>query len=120
MLSVYVDDFTLAGPIAEHEGFWTELTKDVSLDPPAGLGRVLGRHHDLIELPEASGENAAMRASPQAMAFNMVDYAKQRVELYESFSSAKKLRHASTPFCPEGSLISSDDDEQGELAGEGP
>ena len=44
--------------------------------------------------------------------------AKQYVELYESFSSAKKLRHASTRFCPEGSLILSDDDEQGELAGE--
>ena len=72
----------------------------------------------MIERPEASGENAAMRASPQAMAFNMVDYAEQCVELYESFSSAKKLRHASTPFCPEGSLISSDDDERGELAGE--
>ena len=41
-LSVYVDDFTFAGPIAEHEGFWTELTEDVSLDPPEDIGRVLG------------------------------------------------------------------------------
>ena len=46
----------------------------------------------------------------------MVDYAQQTVDLYVSITGSQKLRHAPTPFCPEGSLVPSDDDVKGELA----
>ena len=45
----------------------------------------------------------------------MVDYAPQTVDLYLSITGHQKLRHAPTPFCPEGSLVPSDDDVKGEL-----
>ena len=46
----------------------------------------------------------------------MVDYAQQTVDLYLSITGSQKLRHAPTPFCPEGSLVPSDDNIKGELA----
>ena len=46
----------------------------------------------------------------------MVDYAQQTLDLYLSIAGHQKLRHAPTPFCPEGSLVPSDDDVKGELA----
>ena len=42
--------------------------------------------------------------------------AQQTVDLYLSIAGPQKLRHAPTPFCPEGSLVPSDDDVKGELA----
>jgi hypothetical protein len=47
----------------------------------------------------------------------MEDYALQACELYSSVSGGKPLKHAATPFCPEGSLLPQDDEEEGELAG---
>ena len=47
---------------------------------------------------------------------DMVDYAQQTVDLYLSITGSQKLRHAQTPFCPEGSLVPSDDDVKGKLA----
>ena len=46
----------------------------------------------------------------------MVDYAQQTVGLYVSITGSQKLRHTPPPFCPEGSLVRSDDDVKGELA----
>jgi hypothetical protein len=117
LLSLYVDDFTLAGPQHQHERFWKQLIELIELDPPEPLSRVLGRHHDKVKLNYQSGENSAMRASSTAVAFNMSDYAVQCVDLYLSLQEAKKLKHAATPFPPEGSLIASDDEVSGELAG---
>jgi hypothetical protein len=117
LLCVYVDDLTLAGPEHAHASFWERLTKQVDLEPPEPIGRVLGRHHDIVPLQYFSDENAAMGMSKKAMVFNMSDYAAQCAELYVGLPGAKKLKHASTPFVPEGSLVASDDDEKGELAG---
>ena len=117
LLCVYVDDFTLAGPKEKHADFWIRLGAKVDIEPPAPLGRILGRQHDRVKLKHISDENAAMGASAEALAFNMSDYAQQCVDLYLSLPEAKKLRHAATPFAPEGSLIAADDDIQGELAG---
>ena len=105
MLSVYVDDFLLSGPAAEHDKFWDTLGKKVEIDDIGELGRFLGRHHDIVE---QNGE--------PAVAFNMTDYVKSACDLYESLPGAKPLKPAATPFCPEGSLILADDDERGELA----
>ena len=54
--------------------------------------------------------------APSAVALDMVDYAQQAVDRYVGITGTQKLRHAPTPFCPEGSLVPSDDDTKGELA----
>ena len=46
----------------------------------------------------------------------MSDYAKQSVEMYKQHSGVTKLRHAATPFVPDGSLTLADDDVEGELS----
>ena len=50
LLTVYVDDLMLAGPEAEHEGFWTRLLENVKLEDPEPLTRFLGRHHEFQEI----------------------------------------------------------------------
>ena len=116
MLSTYVDDLTLSGPQEEHQSFWAELSSLVDVEPPEPVYRVLGRNHYVINAPPESSENAALGALKDAVALDMVDYAQQTVDLYLSITGSQKLRHAPTTFCPEGSLVPSDDDMKGELA----
>ncbi len=47
LLTVYVDDFVLSGPESAHDPFWAELSKHVKLEEISGLGRFLGRYHEL-------------------------------------------------------------------------
>ena len=51
------------------------------------------------------------------MISDMVDYVRQAVDLYKELAGLSKLRKASTPFCPEGSLTLADEEAQGQLAG---
>ena len=115
-LSTYVDDLTLSGPQEEHQAFWAQLTSLVDVQPPEPVYKVLGRNPYIINAPAEGTENAALGASKDAVALNMVDYAQQTVDLYLSITGHQKLRHAPRPFCPEGSLVPSDDDVKGELA----
>ena len=39
LLTVYIDDFTLSGPSANHAEFWRRLREDVELEQEAGLER---------------------------------------------------------------------------------
>ena len=105
LLTVYVDDFLLSGPEGEHERFWEELGKLIDLEDIGGLGRFLGRHHEIVEYDGGP-----------AVSFNMSDYVKSACDLYTSFPGSKPLRFASTPYVSEGSLVASDDDIKGELA----
>ena len=50
------------------------------------------------------------------MAFDMSDYAQQTVDLYKSIAKVEKLKHASTPFVPDGSITNADEEVKGELA----
>ena len=50
------------------------------------------------------------------LAFGMHDYAKSCCELYTSLPGAKPLKHAASPFLPDGSLIAEDDEVRGELS----
>ena len=83
---------------------WAELTPLVDVEPPEPVYRVLGRNHYVINAPAESTENAALGALKDAVALDIVDYAQQTVDLYMSSTGSQKLRHAPTPFCPEGSL----------------
>lgn len=105
LLAVYVDDFTLSGPAEAHDEFWAKLSQHVDLEPCSELGRVLGRQHAPI----------TSNGVP-AMAFDMEDYAQQACDLYEGLDGAKPLKHAATPFLPDGSLVEADSDNRGELA----
>ena len=48
LLTVYVDDLLLSGPIANHNQFWRSLQTGeipIKIDPPELLDRFLGRKH---------------------------------------------------------------------------
>ena len=48
LLTVYVDDLLLSGPVAEHENFWKTLRTGkfpIQCDDPEALSRFLGRDH---------------------------------------------------------------------------
>ena len=111
MLSTYVDDLTLAGPGAAHAPFWQKLCSLVNVEPPEPIFRILGQNHLYIE------HDLSDKSKVQALVLDMSDYAKQTVELYRSITKTEKIRHASTPFLPDGSITAKDEEERGELAG---
>ena len=46
LLTVYVDDLLLAGPVSCHSEIWHALSKaKIDLDPPEDLDRFIGRTH---------------------------------------------------------------------------
>ena len=53
MLSVYVDDLVMSGPVAEHEKVWAKLTDPnigtIKIDEPEDLDRYLGRKHVTLQ-----------------------------------------------------------------------
>ena len=50
LLTVYVDDLLLSGPVAGHASFWNALREigKIKIDEPEVLDRFLGRKHDRI------------------------------------------------------------------------
>ena len=117
LLSTYVDDLTLSGPVEQHKPFWDKLTKLVNVEPPEPIYRILGRNHVTIGLTK-EGIYARGAAAPahHALAFDMSDYAQQTVDLYKSIAKVDKLKPASTPFISDGAATPSDEDAKGELA----
>ena len=106
LLTVYVDDFTLSGPAKHHAEFWKTMRESVDLDPETKLERILGRHHDEVNVD-----------GQRCLSFNMRDYAQQACDLYLGLTGDKPLKEVPTPFCPEGTFCPADDEEEGELAG---
>ena len=117
LLSTYVDDLTLAGPEEAHEPFWAKLTSVVDIEPPEPIYRILGRNHVVMPLSQSEGheECAAFRAQ-KSLVFDMLDYAHQTVDLYKSITSVTNIKHAATPFVPDGSISIEDEESKGELA----
>ena len=105
LLTVYVDDFLLSGPESRHERFWEELGKNVDIEDVGPLDRFLGRYSFPVNVD-----------GMKHLAFGMHDYARSCCELYTSLPGAKPLKYAASPFLPEGSLITEDDAERGELS----
>ena len=117
LLSTYVDDLTLAGPADQHDAFWSKLTSVVDIEPPEPIYRILGRNHVVTPLSKTEGhDRCAAFQSQTGMVFDMADYAQQTVDLYKSITGVTKLKHAATPFPPEGSITIEDDETNGELA----
>ena len=99
-LALSVDDLTLSGPVANHTTFWTTLRKRVQLEDPAPLSKVLGRGHF------QHGDGLALHSA---------DFAKQCVSLFEELSG-KAVKLYRTPHVDEGSLISTDEADRGQLS----
>ena len=99
-LSVYVDDLTLSGPSQHHDRFWSTLRRKVQLEDPAPLAKVLGRGH----LHHQGG-----------LALTSTDFARQCVSLYEELSKTT-VKHYRTPHVDEGSLVSTDEADRGQLS----
>ena len=51
LLTVYVDDLLLSGPVDNHAGFWSALREvgNIKIEDPEILDRFLGRKHDAIK-----------------------------------------------------------------------
>lgn len=115
--STYVDDLTLSGPTEEHDKFWSKLTARVDVEPPEPVYRILGRNHVRMQLQATEGsDTCAAFCAQESMVLDMYDYALQTVELYKSITNTTKLKHANTPFVPEGSISSADEEVIGDLA----
>ena len=52
LLTLYVDDLMLTGPVANHSTFWASLRKQFETEDPEPLDRLLGRYQ---EFPASSG-----------------------------------------------------------------
>ena len=95
-----MDDLTLAGPRAARH----KLCPLVNVEPPEPIYGILGQNHVYVEhsLPEET--------KVQALAFDMCDYAQQTVDLYRSITKVDKIKHTSTPFLPDGSILPQDEE----------
>lgn len=101
VLTTYVDDLVLAGPTAAHDVFWSRLRPKVEIEDPTPLDRILGRHHRMVD---------------GSMVFDMAEYCRQSVDHYKEMTGVSKLKAASTPYAPEGSLPPSGEDVRGTLS----
>ena len=117
MLSTYVDDLTLSGPSEHHAPFWYKLLSEVNVEPPETIYRILGRKHVYARFDRVQGEeNAALGAAPDALIFDMRDYAQQTIDLPKAVAKVDKIKPAQTPFIPDGAWPKEDKDSPGELA----
>ena len=75
------------------------------------FGERIGRNHVYVK------HTLEDKTKIEALAFDMCDYAQQTVDLYKAITKTEKVKNASTPFLPEGSLLPQDEEVTGELAG---
>ena len=52
LLTVYVDDLMLSGPIAGQSAVWSRIGKSVNIEDPEPIDRFLGRTHVIRSLPK--------------------------------------------------------------------
>ena len=77
MLTVYVDDFVLAGPASSEE--WPSIRAVIRTSEPTQIGRVLGVHH-----------NFTVTGTVTDTVIDMVDYVEQSVEMYNNAKGSTK------------------------------
>ena len=107
----------MAGPEEAREPFWAKLTSVVDIEPPEPIYRILARNHVVMPLSQSEGheECAAFRAQ-KPLVFDMLDYAHQTLDLYKSITNVTNIKHAATPFVPDGSVPVEDEEAKAELA----
>ena len=104
LLTLYVDDMILSGPENQCKLFWDKVKQHTEVENPAPVDRILGRNHKVNR-----NQNGT------TMQFSMSDFAENACKAYEELSGCK-LKTASTPFHPDGSLVDSDFETRGHMA----
>ena len=104
LLTLYVDDIVLSGPTPNHSPFWQKLRQHLEVEDPSPVDRILGRKQEFFEQDGAS-----------YVAFSMEDFLVSSCEAYEELTKMK-IKPATTPFVPEGSLTTADWESRGMLA----
>ena len=104
LLTLYVDDMILSGPENQHKLFWDKVKQHIEIEDPTPVDRILGRNRKVTK-----NQNGT------TMQFSMSDFAENACKAYEELSGCK-LKTASTPFHPDGSLVDSDFEMQGHVA----
>ena len=97
LLSVYVDDFKLAGPAKYMQEAWNELRERIDMDEPTPLEKYLGCIHKQ-EKTTVNGKQVTK------VTYDMEEFANQCVTSYLQMTNSEKdcLRSVQSPFveCP--------------------
>ena len=104
LLTLYVDDMVLSGPSENHSAFWKQLSKHLEFEEPSSVDRILGRKQEFFQ--DDTGSYVAM---------SMEDFLESACSAYETLTSTK-IKEASTPYMPDGSLNTTDWETRGVLA----
>ena len=104
VLTLYVDDILLSGPMGLRKGFWESLQKHLEIEESTKVDRCLGRKH---LFKRENGETEVY--------FDMVDFISSACQMYENLSG-KPLKGAASPYLPEGSIPVNEWEERGALA----
>ena len=102
--TLYVDDMVLSGPSENHSAFWKQLSKHLEFEEPSSVDRILGRKQEFFQ--DDTGSYVAM---------SMEDFLESACSAYETLTSTK-IKEASTPYMPDGSLNTTDWETRGVLA----
>ena len=97
LLSVYVDDFKMAGPTKNLAKGWKLIRARIQTDDPSPFGRVLGCEHTTSTRYLKNGKQA------QVMEYNMEPFLRDCVSKYLELAKkpASSLRQVPTPFLEE-------------------
>ena len=104
LLTLYIDDMVVSGPENQHKSFWEKVQKQIEIEEPSPVDRILGRHHKISRDKHGS-----------TMQYDMTDFAENACKAYEELSGCT-LKKAATPYLPEGSLVDSDFEDRGQMA----
>ncbi|MCP4293026.1 MAG: hypothetical protein GY780_14465, partial [bacterium] len=118
-LTVYVDDFKMAGPNEHFAKAWKMIGTKIKLDPPVAMNKYLGCHHAVTEemwdlndhplaelfakgdLPLGSAQPGKQKVA--CVEYDMSDFLRQCVDKYVELAGdrTKPLKPAQTPFLEE-------------------
>lgn len=104
LLTLYVDDIVLSGPTKNHTAFWDSMRKHLDFEDPSPVERILGRKQEFHS--DDSGSYVSM---------SMEDFLESSCTAYEEMTGSR-VKAASTPYLPDGSLNTTDWDTRGALS----
>ena len=102
LLTVYVDDFKMAGPKDSLAKGWEIVSQRLQMDPPTPMGQYLGCMHRPFEL-EVDG------CAVRGVEYDMEDYISSKVDQFldlveKTTGQRPRITSAVTPFSPESPL----------------
>ena len=92
-LVVYVDDFIICRLPKEYGRKWRSIQKGVNMGKVEAVGLYLGCHHKTY-----AAVSPYTGRPIRVMEYDMSDFLRSFIEVYEKLTGATKLRKASTPL----------------------